>query len=796
MILEISYFFCSGPPLITLLTKCCDNSRWVKRWLLLLLVAARVVACPGGQADFAAQCLFGVPEACDQSVIDSSSDLPLTITAQQGTVRGEYQAEFRGEISAWQGQWRLFADSLWLNNTLPRILQARGQVHYQDPLIHLWADYAHYLPDNKQLLMTGVRYQWVGRQGRGQAKQLEQSEHLRVIQDGDFTTCPPGDRSWQVKGAKIVIDNQRQIASIWHARWLLRGVPVFYSPYWQLPITDQRRSGFLNPTIELPALSQTTMFKEKFECSLPYYWNMAPHLDATITPHYMGRRGLQWQLTGRYLLVPGLGTVAYDYLPSDRSQQLQHSRYLFHWQHQGSFKRHWHFQARHTHVSDNRYFSDLKSLYGHVTDNYATQEYQLEYRQPYWRSQLLTRNFQWFRSDLAADQPTGYRLQPQWSTEFFAPPGSVVGGDFQLFTQLSQFNSCNASKPEASRLHLAPKLQRAWQSAWGASQVSAQLLTTYYQQDNAESLGIVQGNRKTQQRLVPQYTFEHSGIWNRSLGDDGMGYQSLEPRLRYLYRPYRDHSQLANYDSLRIQPGYHSLFADQQWSGLDRINGVNQLSLGLTSRWFDCRFCERGALSLGYRLPLSRERTGIADEDNFPGNGVNSWIVSGSGLLSHRCSFHGSVQFQSLQRPLFTQTTLEYRLDDYRMIQLNGQFAAKKAIQEMTGLNSEQTSSIAQLGCTGSWLFNQRWMMVASHYYNLHNRQTLKQQLGVQYNSCCWAIGLNYQREFKSPTVTAEAKFTLHLQLQGLKPGAHDLGNHRLLKSSIFPYQPPLFLTK
>jgi LPS-assembly protein len=761
--------------------------------VLLLLLAILATPFQFAQAvDLCSQCLLGIPPAVPFKRFADPHTLPLMITAQQGILQGTSRACFFGDVVVWQGQWRLLSERLQLNNTPSRMIQATGEVRYADPIIHLRGREATYTVDDKLLLMEAVDYQCVGRQGRGQAARLQQSERYRIIQQGSFTTCLAGDNSWQIKGSKLVLDNQRQIAEIWHARFLIAGCPILYSPYWQLPIGDQRRSGFLSPTVVLPTRWRHQSLKEQFELSLPYYWTITPNVDATLTPHYIGRRGLQWQLEGRYLLAPGLGTLAYDYLHRDNQQPVMGSRHLFHWQHQGLWQQHWRFHVNYTKVSDKHYFSDLQSHYGTVTDHYATQEYRIGYSSPEWDTHLLIRDFQLFQ----ADNGQVYRLQPQCSFTFFAPQDLTGAADFQLHTQWSQLKSGHQSHPSATRWHLVPRLKRAWAHRWGNSLLEAQLLATYYQQQRPDLSGAVEHERI--QRVLPQLKIDHRWLWSRLWRGQDTAYQTIEPRLLYLYRPYRDQSRIANYDSTWMQKGYPTLFSDQQWSGSDRLSSVNHLVMGISSRWFDRQYREKGELSLGQVLPWSKARTGINTEDDLPGRGSNHWVASASGLFSDQCSLHSGVQFRSPKQLLLTQALLEYRLDAYRMIQLTGQFASSAALREYALNRPNQTQGISQLGLTSSWLFNHRWVLVASYHYNLKDRQTVKQQLGVQYNTCCWSVAVNYQRALTAYSRQGryENKLFLQLRLEGLGARPRDLGCNRLLTSTILPYQRPLFLPK
>lgn len=154
----------------------------------------------------------------------------------------------------------------------------------------------------------------VGRQGRGTADLMKQRGENRytILENGSFTSCLPWSNTLSVVGSEVIHDREEQVAEIWNARFKLGPVPIFYSPYLQLPVGDKRRSGFLIPN----AKYSTSNY---FEFYLPYYWNIAPNMDATITPHYIHKRGnIMWENEFRYLTKAGAGLMEFDYLPSDK----------------------------------------------------------------------------------------------------------------------------------------------------------------------------------------------------------------------------------------------------------------------------------------------------------------------------------------------------------------------------------------------------------------------------------------------------------------------------------------------
>lgn len=356
------------------------------------LLATMIGAAISQQAfadDLMSQCMLGVPSFNRPLVNGDPNQLPVTIHSD--SLKGNYpdDAVFTGDVDVQQGNSRMLADEVQLHQRQPegqtvpvRTVDALGNVHYDDNQVILKGPKAWSNLNTKDTNVWNGDYQMVGRQGRGTGDQMKLRGENRytIMENGTFTSCLPGSNSWSVAGSEIIQDRQEEVAEIWNARFKLGSVPVFYSPYLQLPLGDRRRSGFLIPNAKYGS-------SNGFEFILPYYWNIAPQADATITPHYMSNRGLQLQNEFRYLTQAGAGLVEFDYLASDKqydndkaargiAQNDSSDRWLFYWRHSGVYDQHWRFNADYTKVSDQYYFNDLTSPYYTSTDGYASQKIQ------------------------------------------------------------------------------------------------------------------------------------------------------------------------------------------------------------------------------------------------------------------------------------------------------------------------------------------------------------------------------------------------------------------------------------
>ncbi|EOC1533371.1 LPS assembly protein LptD [Cronobacter turicensis] len=777
--------------------------------LLATMIGTALYSQQGMAADLASQCKLGIPTYNRPLVQGDTNQLPVTINADHA--KGNYpdDAVFTGNVDIQQGNGRLQADEVLLHQKQAegqpepvRTVDALGNVHYDDNQVILKGPKAWANLNTKDTNVWKGDYQMVGRQGRGTADLMKQRGENRytILENGSFTSCLPGSDTWSVVGSEVIHDREEQVAEIWNARFKLGPVPVFYSPYLQLPVGDKRRSGFLIPNAQY---SKTNYF----EFSLPYYWNIAPNFDATITPHYMHKRGnVQWQNEFRYLTHAGAGLMEFDYLPSDNVYQDENPgmsdkhRWLYYWQHAGVMDQVWRFNVNYTKVSDTSYFNDFNSKYGSSTDGYARQFFSVGYAVENFDATLSTLQFQVFDTS----RGDSYRAEPQLDVNFYQ--NDVGPFDTRLYAQAVHFTNVNENLPEATRLHLEPTISLPVSNDWGSLNAEAKLLATHYQQDNLDRYRAYRGGNneaannleESVNRVLPQFKLDGKVVFERDAGLIGDGFtQTLEPRAQYLYVPYRDQSSINNYDSSLLQSDYSGLFRDRTYGGLDRIASANQVTTGVTSRIYDDASVERFNVSVGQIYYFTQSRTGD-DDINWEKNkdtGSMVWAGDTYWRISDRWGLRGGVQYDARLANVATGNgVIEYRRDDDRVVQLNYRYASPEYIQATLPSYStaeQYKDGINQVGMTASWPIVDRWSVVGAYYYDTNANEAADQMLGVQYNSCCYAIRVGYERKLNGWD-TDKSKYDevigFNIELRGLSSN-YGLGTQQMLRSNILPYQ-------
>ena len=776
--------------------------------LLATMIRTALYSQQGLAADLASQCMLGVPSYNRPLVSGDTNSLPVTITADSS--KGTYpdNATFTGSVDINQGNSRLQADEVQLHQKQPegaaepvRTVDALGNVHYDDNQVILKGPKAWSNLNTKDTNVWEGDYQMVGRQGRGKADLMKQRGENRytILENGSFTSCLPGSNTWSVVGSEVIHDREEQVAEIWNARFKLGPVPVFYSPYLQLPVGDKRRSGFLIPN----AKYSTSNY---FEFYLPYYWNIAPNMDATITPHYIHKRGnVMWENEFRYLTQAGTGLMELDYLPSDKVFQDEHPtegdkhRWMYYWRHAGVMDQVWRFNVDYTKVSDPYYFNDFDSKYGSSTDGYATQKFSVGYAIQNFNATVSTKQFQVFDSQTRST----YGAEPQLDVNWYQ--NDVGPFDTRVYAQAVHFVNTNSDMPEATRVHLEPTINLPVSNNWSSLNTEAKLMATHYQQKNVDWYNNRYGTDldESVNRVLPQFKMDGKLIFERDMGLLADGYtQTLEPRMQYLYVPYRDQSKIQNYDSAFLQSDYSGLFRDRTYGGLDRIASANQLTTGVTTRVYDESAVERFNVSVGQIYYFTESRTGDDninwEKDNKTGSLV--WAGDTYWRMTDRWGLRGGLQYDTrLDNIATSSAAVEYRRDEDRMVQLTYRYASPEYIQATLpnyATSEQYKDGISQVGGAASWPIADRWSIVGAYYFDTNANKPADQMVGLQYNSCCYALRVGYERKLNGwDTQNNQSKYDnvigFNVELRGLSSN-YGLGTQQMLRSNILPYRSSL----
>ena len=751
-------------------------------------------------ADLAKQCLYGVPHFTGEVVSGNPNDLPVYIEADQAEITQPRSGIYKGNVDVKQGNRHLQSAEVEVQqqgsgDNVQRYAFARGGFDYRDNQINLLGDDAKIHLNTKDTDVRNAHYQLVDRQGRGSAESVELRDDYRVMKNATFTSCLQDDHSWSIYADEMRQHVKEEYAEMWHARFKVQGVPVFYTPYLQLPIGDRRRSGLLIPTLGHGS-------RDGYFYAQPVYWNIAPNLDATLTPKYMSHRGWQLNSEFRYLTTLGEGQVAGEYLGDDRLKDYNsenRKRHLFYWKHNAAFARDWRLDLNYTKVSDKRYFNDFDSAYGSSTDGYADQTGRIAYYQPNYNIAMFVKQFQIF--DEVVIGP--YRALPQIDFNYYQ--NGLFGNkvDFKLFSQAVRFDNDSAQMPTAWRFHGEPSVNTTLSNRYGSMNLEAKLYATQYQQKKGRS-DKAEDVESSVNRILPQLKIDLQSVLASNQTFISGYTQTLEPRAQYLFRPYKDQSNIGSklnsqylgfgYDSSLLQQDYFSLFNSRRYSGLDRIASANQVTLGGTSRFFDENKEERFNIAVGQTYYLEPSRID-ENRDNRTEGSSSSWAIEANWKINDLMRWRGGYQYDpQLGQVSLANTGIEYNPTKNNVVQLNYRYASKEYInQNLTAEANRYNQDIKQLGVQVGWELSDHWAIAGRYYQDLALKKPVEQYLGLQYNTCCWSVGVGARRYVtsrqnqKNDDIFYDHGIGVTFELRGFSHD-HKTGIENMMKKGKLPY--------
>ncbi|MFT5713312.1 MAG: LPS-assembly protein [Glaciecola sp.] len=679
-------------------------------------------------------------------------------------------ALFNGNVTITSPNSMINADVAQIDNNGKQVT-ASGDVLYRDQTLQVESQGVELNSDLKLLQMQDTEYQFKGISGRGSADLLSLSgEQGLRLEQVSFTTCPKGGEDWKMFASEIVIDKDSPFGEAYNTKFYVGGVPVFWLPYFAFPVTAERQSGLLFPNIG--SSSRTGAEYEQ-----PLYWNIAPNYDATISPRLMTNRGIQLKTEFRYLFSQSQGEVQLEYLSKDIDTETQNARYFYRYLHQGKISEKWNLNIDFSGISDDNYIVDLGSEYYNRADTHLYRQVGISYYSPSLDFSLNFRDF-----EVVGDHPDVYRALPEMKLNYATDLTEYV--DFTLASEAAYFENILDSKPNAFRVHIEPSLSLPYQRAWGELLAEVSLLQTYYEQELSEgSLGELD---ESVSRTVGQGRLYGSLIFEKEeLILDNEYSLTIEPKVQYLYTSFKDQDNIGLYDTTPLLTTFNNLFRGQEFTGLDRINDNNQFTLGATARLVDQQNREKLVLSVGQIFYLRDSKLiSSAREDKRSALAAEfDWQVNQRWFL--HSDIQVATQTQKVER---SSIATEYRIDDNKLIQMNHRY-----IRDLSG------EEINQFGVTASWPINQNWHWVGRWYRDAQRSRTTESFTGIQYESCCWALRVTYQRSlsnrFDATGLRTTDEFDSGMALQFIIKGIGSRrSNSDILEQGMFGYRQPYVL--
>jgi LPS-assembly protein len=695
---------------------------------------ARAVSCPKPAT------ASELPPAPDRSGI------PIVIYAQEMDASNVEQGQASGEVEVLRGDQHLTTD-LILYNPTGRVVTIPGSMTYEDQQVWIHGSEAEYSFDDESGNFSRIDYGLTGSSANGSAEYAEIiGGHTSQLHDLDYTTCPGDNPDWILSARKLDLQHDEGRGVARGARLKFKGIPILYAPYFTFPIDDRRKTGFLYPDF-----GNTN--DNGFEMGVPFYWNILPNHDATLTARYFTNRGFMLNGNYRFLTPKNNGNLDFDWMPDEKDTG--DLRYHYRFVHNARPWKNWRTALIVDRVSDDRYFQDFGSNLIQTSKQFLRSSATMEGVGQYWNFELMADDFQVVDEGIRPqNQP--YRRVPRLAFLLDRPlttSGLAVALDSELVYFDRDFGLTGA------RLDIYPRFYWERYTQWGFIKPSVGYRYTTYNLDN-----LLETENRSPKRSLPIASLDAGLVFDRTTANGGI--QTLEPRIFYLYVPYENQQDLPDFDTGEFTFGFSQLFNSNRFAGADRQTDANQLSVALTTRSFDAQSGQESwSLSAGQIFYFEPQRVFLRDP-LLVSDKLSPFIAEFAWHPFHRVSAVAGLQY-------------DWDLNWIDVGSFGIRWSGKKG-QRIGFEYRFRRQRVDQFDFRIFWPINEQWRLLSRVNYSFADNDALEIQGGIEYESCCWAVRTVFRRYLKNRDGDYRDGIFLELNLKGLA----SLGNRA---QELFP---------
>lgn len=698
--------------------------------------------CEGGY-------LPSVVQGADETAADNGQ-APLQASGLNARYELDNELFLRGDVRLRQSGFRVTGSEARYN-------QATGAVAIEGPLTSrgdgflLTGERADYDVNSGRVDINTATFLLHGPEMRGSAGQLSRTAENKVrIRDGSLTTCAPNNNDWSIVASDIRLDQGEGVGTAKHVRLEISDIPVFYWPYASFPIDDRRKTGFLYPSFGTSNAGSGAFL------SVPYYLNLAPHYDATLTPQYIHGRGLFTEAEGRYLSSLGESVLQVGYAGNDSAYEDEFpgedgERWGLDFSTQARIGYGWTGYGDYSVVSDDDYLSDLNRNLEINRATHLRRRGGIRYRDSSQYFETYLNGYQTL-SDFIADENIPYSQLPEvlYGATFDAGPTEL-----NLESQYTYFYRDNddlsgLEQANGQRFRAIPELALPMRALWGYARPSVSVDYTRYELEDysARDPGF--------DRTVPVAEWDSGLYFDRQSSLFDIPYnQSLEPRLYYAWADAdADQSFIPDFDTAIRSFSFDQLFQRNRFSGGDRVGDSNQLTVALTSRFNDLLTgAERARFSIGQvhyydDREVTLDGEGASDASDSPLAG--EMVLRPVDGLEIRTSGLWEPDTRKTQEG---RSQLVFHSDDYRYLASLG--------------HTYRRNEFEQSDIGGVFPVTDRVSLIGRWVYDSELDRTVGSLAGLEYNNCCWSVQLVHQN-YLTDDEELESRMLFQIQLKGL----------------------------
>ncbi len=584
------------------------------------------------------------------------------------------------------------------------------------------------------------------KEARGDAASVEFKgpNHYQLNQT-TYTTCRVGDNDWALHMKDLNLDTLNQVGTAHGVVLDFLQTPIFYTPWINFPLDDSRKSGFLAPEFGTTSTSGATF-------SLPWYWNIAPNYDATITPTVYSKRGLEAGGEFRYLTDSSRGIIDGNYLNDKLTGTARWDLFA---QLDQTFTPNLTGHLVYQSVSDNNFFTDLSNDLNMTSLVTLDQEASLTWHGSWWQ---LTGGVQQFQTlqDPAAPIIPPYARMPEFT--FTGDKMLNNGLDFNMYSDVTTF--VHPTLVNGTREVFYPSLSLPMSNSYGYITPKIGVNYTAYQlgQNNTDP-------QSQYTRTLPIISLDTGLYFDRDTTVMGTQYQqTLEPRLYYVYIPYQNQNMLPVFDTAPLDPiNYATLFTENRYVGYDRINNANQMTMAVTSRFIDeATGQEQLHFAIGERLYFTPQLVNLPIV-NALGQVISNNVVTNNAFSDILGDVGGQITADWRAEAIISYNSQTGQTDDESLV------LSYQPTQGSVMNLSYRTlvGQIDEIDLSSEWPITRRLYGLFRYDYSILDKQVVQGLAGIEYNRGCWALRTMFQTIATAANTTSTA-FFIQLQLNGL----------------------------
>jgi LPS-assembly protein len=621
-------------------------------------------------------------------------------------------------------------------------LDLNGDVYYNEDELALYGRSASIKLASDQSKLRDALFISPATHLRGSSKVVyRDSKTFSRYKDVAYTSCKPGNQDWVLHAEELKLNDVSGKGAVKNAWIEFKGVPVFYTPYLSFPKDDRRLTGFLTPSLHFTKQGGVGIYT-------PYYWNIAPNYDATFTPRYLAKRGLLLDGNFRYLTEMTKGAVKFEYLNNDK--ELNKARYL------GAITNHTVYTPNISsnldlnYVSDKNYFNQLGNALAIPNFAYLRSSADVNYNREGVALSVRADNYQRVDPNLLV---LPYRRLPQVNLNLNHSFKTPVPLDVAMESESVYFQ--HGTEVNGERLNVKPSIAMPFQtaSAFITPRLSLQHTEYFLSKQAVGTIGNIS-------RTLPIASLDSGLFFEKEVNLGGKAMlHTLEPRLFYLYVPYKNQSNIPLFDTAQYDFVFASLFRENRYSGSDRIQDANQLSVAFTSRLVDSTTGrEKLKLSIGDILYFQNRKVTISSAYPTETSFTSPIIAELNGELNEHVTFDTGLQWdpsaKDVTRGKYINDITRGKAAIHFINQPNEIINAGYYYRKNSQIPN-RLDDIIQSDVSFHWPVYDDWSVVGRWQYSLLYNKTQEGFFGLEKENCCWrfrVIGRHYLSSYNNTT--------------------------------------------